>query len=345
MEAVSESVSYLFAVAGGGHPLPTPAVALPSGFGPLRAVPGGEFVAFVSSYSGPAVSTLAQAELPARLLVHQQVLEKLVAGGSILPVRLATTLADDAAVEAFLTASAGELASSLARTRGQVEVDIAAIWDIKAVLARIAGDPEVVAAREAAQAGPAADRQAAAVGLGQLVQAKLEQIRGGVSDLVAARLEAIGSEVVANPLTSQDLVCNVAVLIAPEQLAEVDSALHAIDEELGGRFDFRRVGPLSPFSFATVELRRVEPEEIARANALFGLAEPFDEQAVLDRYRELALASHPDRSQAADAARDFETLTAAKATLLEVARLCGGRGQVPATPIVTAAIQGSTGIS
>lgn len=306
---------YVFAVADAHHPgARTASVALPVMFAGIERVSAAGLVAFVSQYHGPALGEVSQAELPARLLVHQQVLESLLVGGDLLPVRLGTTLADRAAVSELLTVSEGTLREALDRTKGLVEVDVAAVWDIKAVLGRTATDPDVVAAREAAMAGPAEDREAAALALGRLVEAKIEALRDEVASTVLTRMRPNAQDIVSNAVTSQDLVCSIALLIAPDEIEAVDASLHELDASLGGRFDFRRIGPLPPYSFATVGLRRIEPAAIAAAAALLGVPDVFDAESVLSSYRELALALHPDRSQESNAATAFEALTIAKAT-------------------------------
>lgn len=336
---------YLFAVADESHPgVKAPGVTLPATYAQLQSVRAAGLVAFVSEYRGPALEEVSQAELPARLLIHQQVLEALMAAGDLLPVRLGTVLPDRQAVADLLEASQSALRDALVRTEGLVEVDVAAVWDIKAVLGRTATDPDVVAARDAAMAGPAADREMAAVALGRLVEAKIEALRDEVAGTVLARLRANARDIVSNPVTSQDLVCSIALLMSPLEIDEVDASLHELDASLGGRFDFRRIGPLPPYSFATVGLRRIEPAVIAEAAALLGVPDTFDAQTVLDNYRELALARHPDRSRESDAAAAFEALTNAKATLLEVTRISGGVGRV-AQAILTAEVQRTVGRS
>ncbi|MEI6622606.1 MAG: GvpL/GvpF family gas vesicle protein [Actinomycetes bacterium] len=342
---MTESGTYLFAVAVADRfDLPADLTKLPGEFGQVRAVAADGLVALVSSYSGPAIEDVPQNELTGRLLLHQKVIEDLMPGGSLLPVRVGTVLKDDEGVASFLGGSQKLLLTTWEQFRGTVEVDIAATWNLGEVLAQVSVDPEVVAAKAAAMSASPESRPAAVVGVGQLVGRKLDQRRSELESLVLASMSPLAKDVRLNAVVSDELVCNLALLVDTIKAGQIDDALHRLDADLEGRYDFRRVGPLPPYSFATVHVNRIEPSQLQQALAMLGLPGSFDESAVLERYRELAMARHPDvRTGDPGAAKDFEELTSAKAIALSVCRNRTDTSEILGSTVLFASIERSAG--
>ena len=112
----------LYAIADHPGP-PLPAVA------PLRSVPAGDLAAICAPAEEREVS-------PETLWRHEEVVEALMEDRDLLPVRYGTVLEDDAAVARAISERSDELASSLARVRGAVELSV------RAVAADAEGDAE-----------------------------------------------------------------------------------------------------------------------------------------------------------------------------------------------------------
>lgn len=342
---MSDSGTYLFAVAASDWFGPTIDVnVLPEPFRSVRTIIADDLMALVSTYTGPAIEDIPQSGLTGHLLLHQKVIEDLMRGGSVLPVRLGTVLKDDDAIATLLHGSKDLLRTTWERFRGTVEVDIAATWDLVEILAQVGDDPEILAAKSAAMTTEAELRFEAVVGVGKLVEAKLDKCRGELELKMLEHLRPYANDVQLNSVVSDELACNIALLVDQSQVAHIDEALHRLDARLEGRFDFRRVGPLPPYSFATVHVRRIGRETIESCLTLLGLSGCFDESAVLDQYRSLALTRHPDvRREDPNAALDFEVLTAARATLLSVCRNHPDTSRVPDSGVLFASVERSIG--
>ena len=81
---------------------------------------------------GAVVGTLDEAEVaptPTNLWRHEAVVECLMGERAVLPMRFGTLFADETRVRAGLEAHYGELAASLRRVRGRVELALRVVWD------------------------------------------------------------------------------------------------------------------------------------------------------------------------------------------------------------------------
>jgi hypothetical protein len=99
-----------------------------------------------------------------------------------------------------------------------------------------------------------------------------------------------------NPVPSDDVVLNVAFLVDQAQLSHFDSCLERLGAEFENRLSFRYVGPLPPYSFATVHVARPDASEIEAARERLGLGDSATQDELRARYRELAAQAHPDRN-------------------------------------------------
>ncbi len=319
---MSEQRIYLFAVAVSdrfGRRLAVP--ALPSRYGEVEAIAVDDMVALGSAYRGPAITEIPEAEIVRHLMMHQQVIETAARCDHVLPVRLGTVVRDEAEVSRLLRAGSELIHETWGRFAGHVEIDVAVTWDLEEVLKEVSGDPEVLSAKEAVAEAPAEQRPALILDAGRLVAAKLDDRRAYIQRVL---IEALGPHVrdfQNNALVNDTLVCNTAFLIREEDVDAFDSALGAVDSDLAGRYNFRRVGPLPLYSFATLHVRELGQGRLEAAQALLGLSGDYDEDAVDQKFRALAVVLHPDSNPGDDTATDrFEQLARARADLVAACR-------------------------
>ncbi|MBI4759358.1 MAG: DnaJ domain-containing protein, partial [Chloroflexi bacterium] len=91
-------------------------------------------------------------------------------------------------------------------------------------------------------------------------------------------------------------VTNVALLVDKAGRGALDQRLKSLDEEFEGRLHFRCVGPLPPYSFATVEVQVPSFETVDEARRLLGLGEAATPGEIKRAYHRLASRLHPDHN-------------------------------------------------
>jgi len=89
---------------------------------------------------------------------------------------------------------------------------------------------------------------------------------------------------------------NVAFLVEKTNQEEFDSCVKQLDDLFHNQINFRIIGPLPPYTFATVEVTRPSLEKIEEAKQFLHLGETFSEPEVRKAHRRLAAESHPDYS-------------------------------------------------
>ena len=324
---MAEPSTYVYAIAAAGT-LQTPLrpQGLPDGRAPVAAITVGGAAAIVGHHDGWPLHDLPQPELLRRLTIHQRVIEDAMACGDVLPTRFGTVLGCEDEVRALLARWGGPVRESLARFSGLVEVEAAATWDLPQTLAGLACEPAIVAAKTVAEQAAPEHRIAQQVRVGQLVKQALDQRRAFYQEKLLNEVGPLVADSQPNALVADELVFNVAFLLPRCALPAFDAALERLDEALAGEIALRRVGPLPPYTFATVSVTRFDAERLAAGRALLRLPGEISECAVLSSYRQLARKLHPDHN-AADpgAGQRFAALSAARDDLLAYCRSQAGR--------------------
>jgi hypothetical protein len=248
----------------------------------------------VSDYGREDLAALPKEELVRSLLAHQQVVEHVMQGHTVLPVRFGTLLDSAAEVPDLLSQGHSQLVSALASIRGKVEIEVAATWDTGRVLREIGKEEEVVRAREAlARKGqPTVEER---VQLGQMVKAYMDQRRNSYRERMLGLLTPLSVDVMPNVLVSDEMVMNVAFLVERARHHEFDAAVHLLDEVFQNEIAFRVIGPLPPYSFSVVEVTRLTSGQVEEARQALHLGEVLSRTEVGKAYRHLAAEEQRNR--------------------------------------------------
>lgn len=191
---------------------------------------------------------------------HETVLERALAGGTIVPLRLATIFTDRDGVRTMLNVRAPELLAALDSLEGREE------WTVKLLAERAV--LEAAARAEAPGGEPAAEAgSGAAYMLGRRREREVREQAGrlaaGLAEAAHARLREVAVDAFVgrpqNPELSGhegDMLLNAAYLVerdAVDRLRAVVAQLEAQHAGLGARLELR--GPLPPYNFVAEERR------------------------------------------------------------------------------------------
>jgi len=253
----------------------------------------GPFVAVTRPTTGMSLAGHDRQELARLLLAHQQVVESVMAGTPVLPVKFATVAPDRASAERCLASGSAEFTAAFERLEGTTQFEVLVTWDLEQVFAEIAQTPEVIRLKAELAATGQID-PAASAKLGFAVKTMLEQRRGALAEELSDALRTVATDAIANALMDDRMVLNLALLVDSGQVDALGRCLEALDTAHDGQLYFRCVGPLPPHSFATVEVSFLDPCKIARAREILELDGDPDAGAVRAAYHRLAKRKHPD---------------------------------------------------
>jgi len=254
---------------------------------PVRIIACDGLGCVVTGYEGENLTSLSQEELVHSLLRHQRVVEQVMQDRTVLPVKFGTILENSQDVDQLLSQARLELAQALDAIRDTVEMEVAATWDTASILQELATEEVVVRTREAIAAKGKATLEDQ-VKLGQVVKACMDQRRAGYRERMVSFIKPLSVDSVSNVLVSDEMVMNEAFLVNRDRQADFDDAVQRLDQIFQGQINFRVIGPLPPYSFSTLEITRITPEQVAAARQTLRLPEDISEDDVRQAYRRLA---------------------------------------------------------
>ena len=247
------------------------------------------------------------------LVAHQGVLEAVMQRFPVLPVKFGTVLPDQTWVRRLLAQGENLFRATLERFAGLLQMEVVVLWNLEEVFQEI-GQEEPIARLKAQVAAqpPAAAMMAERITIGQMVKASLERRRAELKTCLLPPLRELALGLVINPLMDERMVANVALLVDRSGREALDRRLSELDDKFQGRLRLRCVGPLPPYSFATVEVEVPSFEELERARCRLGLGKKITLREIRQAYRRMAGHLHPDLNpEAPEAQRHMAELTQA----------------------------------
>lgn len=226
-------------------PLLQPPVAWGNGLldAPLRYVAAGELAAVVSDWPQPKIERANDTVDPDLVWQHERVVERIMAGRPVLPVRFGTILADAARVQKALWERQGALKADLLHVSGCVEMGVRVLWEPPVA----AVEPLAAPAAGAQTPGAAYLRQRAAEEQARRrVHARGQEVAG---ELVRA-LRARAVDVRQSVLQTERMLLNAAFLVPKEEMAAFEVCVEKLRRGYGD-LAFLCSGPWPPYHFVS----------------------------------------------------------------------------------------------
>jgi hypothetical protein len=233
---------YVYAITAATHPLRLDDL---NGVGDpptqLRTVQGGILSAVVSD--APQGLRAKRRDVGA----HQAVQERLMADGTVLPLRFGLLAPDDDAVRAVLEENAERYTERLAALDGCTEYHLKAAQDEDALLRQILQDsPEARRLNDDIRAGH--NNPDLPLALGELVANEVQARQEALAAAVIEALRPLARDERASQTAGNDFL-NVSFLVDRRREDRFTATEKNLAAELGEDFDWRLRGPLPPYSF------------------------------------------------------------------------------------------------
>lgn len=264
------------------------------GGSPVSALAQEGLSCFLSEYCGPEFETLSKEEVLRSLFIHQAVVEEIMQEHTVLPLKFGTLMDGEDEVLSFLSQGRHRLVGALARLQNRVEVEVAATWDTNQVLRELAGQEDIARARTAISTMPPGKAVQYQIRFGQMLKEAMDRRRDSYQEEMLAFLKPVALEVQANALVSDQMVMNVAFLLNKDWQQAFDDRISHLNDLFQNQINFRIIGPLPPYSFATVEVGRPNWERVEAARQFLKLGDSISEPQIRKAYRRLAAETHPD---------------------------------------------------
>ena len=228
------------------------------------------------------------------MVIHQRVVEAVLNHFTVLPVKFGTVLPDLGSLERMLYQGAGQFAQTLVQLHGLTQMEVVMLWDLQRVFQEIGRGEGVAQLKAEIAQCPAEQTVNERVALGRVVKETLELKRMELAQRVGPQLHALARDCVVNPILDDSIVINLGLLLDVTGCQALDVTLDQFDKAFNGQYTFRRVGPLPPYSFATVEVQVPTFEAIDAAREMLCCAVMVTPEEIKRAYYQAAKRAHPD---------------------------------------------------
>ncbi len=250
------------------------------------------------------------------LLEHQETLEIIMKNQFVLPCKFGTVLKEEKEVSEVILPYREQILEWLSKLKGCCEMNVMATWDVQKNLQEIAqSDPEISALKKGVEDCPLPEQQREKINLGMRLSEKLKGRAQEHSKKIMEGLEKAGMASLSHDLMSDRMVFNASFLLKGQEVDSFYKALEDLDEQWDGELHFKCVGPLPPYSFATVTIKRFGPNQIREALKTLGLKETKGEMEIRRAYKAKARLCHPDTHP--EGREEFENINQAYELLVE----------------------------
>ena len=238
----------------------------------VYTIPSGGLSAVVSATTITHYRGMKRDEAARYLVTHQRIVELVMQHFTVLPVKFGTVLPDEDHVHRLLVQGKSAFCAALERCAGLAQMEVVALWNLQDVFEQIGRDDRIVALKRRIAGRTQQESMEERVQAGQLVKMLMEERRTEFHEMIASALKPIGVDHVINPVLEDGMVTNVGLLLDNHGQRLLDARLSELDRSFNGTLTFRCIGPLPPYSFATVEVQvpSIEAVETARRQLRIG---------------------------------------------------------------------------
>jgi hypothetical protein len=192
------------------------------------------------------------------MLAHQEVMEEIMRGTTILPVKFGTVAEVSGGEEPeniiksrVLDGRYRELSEALSDMESKIELGLKALWsDMKTIYSEIVdGNPRIDRLRNKVNRLQGGKSYQSKITLGRLVKDALDEKRAREASAMMNILKELCQDYRENNTFGDNMILNAAFLVKSELEGRFDAKVEELVSSENGRVVFRYLGPVPPSNF------------------------------------------------------------------------------------------------
>jgi hypothetical protein len=286
----------------------------------VSILPCQDIAAVVSDLPFIQFDTMPKETLFRNLVIYQAVIERVMKDRHIIPVKFGAMIeGEEEELKRILKNGYGQINENLKQMEGKLELNVAALWsNFEMVLKEIGEKEGIKKLKEEAISIPPDQVFEVKINVGKLVKESLDKKREECASLILDVLKKEAEGHRSYGVMDDSMILNVAFLINKDKQDVFEEKVDELDGYYQNKINFRIVGPLPPYSFTTLEIKKVEFAKLNEAKEMLGLGEESTPMEIKETYKELSKKFHPDKYPGDPEAQErFEKITKACQMLTE----------------------------
>jgi len=296
----------------------------------IHTIPSQDISAVVGDSEILDYTSIPKGDVARMLVRHQKVIEKIMnSEAAIIPMRLGTFAQDENEVKDILSKGYNLVKEAMKKISGKIEIDVVATWsDFNSVLKEVGEDGEIKGFKESLLANPKGITVETQMKIGVMVKKALDKKRQECALRIENSLKGFSEDIRAHELMDDKMIINFAFLIEKSRREDFDKKVEDLNVEFNEKLNFRCVGPLPPYSFYTLEIKKMEFKKIDWARKKLGLDYAAMQREIKKAYQAQAFLVHPDKNpDRPESEMEFEDINKAYRILTDYGHACEQAGQ------------------
>ncbi|MCJ7501445.1 MAG: GvpL/GvpF family gas vesicle protein [Acidobacteriia bacterium] len=216
----------------------------------VYSIPVGRVAAVVSDLSSEKIRPERS-----RLAAHQEVLKKLMAETTPLPMAFGILAENPEAVRKMLSRNQRALLVQLHRVAGRVEMGLRVTWDVPNIFEYFVNThPELRLARDRFLGGHREATQEQKIEVGRMFDRLLNEDRDEYTDNVEEILAPHCTEIERNKCRNERELMNLACLVERAAMPQFEGGVFEAAQQFDNNFAFDYNGPWAPHNFVDIDL-------------------------------------------------------------------------------------------
>ncbi len=237
--------------------------------------------------------------LARQLIKHQIVIEEIMGFGyTIIPMKLGTLVNNENEVRDILDRGYILLKDIFEKIKDKIEIDLAVTWsDLASVLKGIGETNEIKEMKEIILTGSKEITLENKIEIGTIVKNALDKMREIISSEILAFLKDCGDDIKSHALMDDTMIANFAFLMNKRMQKDFEIKLDELNSNFSEKLNFRCVEPLPPYSFYTLEIKKMLHEDFDWAKEKLELKNlRVSKNEIRKAYKNVAFSCHPDKN-------------------------------------------------
>lgn len=223
--------------------------------------------------------------------IHDEALRKIMQPQAVIPMSFGIVAKDEEEIRNILKRARMKLKKTLEKVDNKLQINVKISWD-KDVLASILNE-NVEIRKLTLKAKENAD-QSMRIELGRKVKSALDEKKKEYMPEITSVLKRLSCDSEENKIPDQDTLMNAAFLVEKNREHEFYDKLDEMEKKYSHKLKFLAVGPLPPYNFTKLSVKRIDFDDVEEARKTLGLSCEVSISEINSAYNRMVRRYHPD---------------------------------------------------
>ena len=225
-------------------------------------------------------------------MTHEKTLRKIMETHTTIPMGFGVIARNESEIINILKRGRMKFKNTLEKIDNKLQINVKISWD-KAILAEILRESEEIRAL-AAEAKEKNTDKSLKIEMGRRVKSALNERKNEYMKDIYSILGDLSNGSKQNKITDQDTIMSASFLVDKEKEQKFYGKLEELEKKYEKKLKFLCVGPLPPYNFTEIEIKKIDFKTVDDARKTLGLGRDVSVSEINSAYDQLARKYHPD---------------------------------------------------